>query len=176
MIVFLQRHTVLVVTVRLQKPNGAVYVWHRLPIKDAWEQDQPVLQTAADLSDSVSLLRPELHGLDPAVELLAAGCPQPVAGLGAHDLELFVVGRVGRIREDVLDALCEDALHQVFSDLGEAGLAPVLKSVDDQKLPQFSKAGELMDRTAKSTRDWLEAGGLDRTAIPDHMRPHTHSH
>ena len=38
----------------------------------------------------------------------------------------------------------------------------------------FSRANELMDRAAESTRDWLEKGGLDRTAIPDHMRSHSH--
>ena len=38
----------------------------------------------------------------------------------------------------------------------------------------FSRANELMDRAAESTHDWLESGGLDRTAVPDHMRPHSH--
>ncbi len=38
----------------------------------------------------------------------------------------------------------------------------------------FSKAGELMHRAAESTREWLEADGLDTPAIPDHMRPHSH--
>ncbi len=38
----------------------------------------------------------------------------------------------------------------------------------------FSRASELIERAAGSTRDWLEAGGLDSPAIPDHMRPHSH--
>ena len=38
----------------------------------------------------------------------------------------------------------------------------------------FSKASELIHRAAESTREWLEAGGLDTPAIPDHMRPHSH--
>ncbi len=39
----------------------------------------------------------------------------------------------------------------------------------------FSRASELIERAASSTRDWLEAGGLDSPAIPDHMRPHSHT-
>ncbi len=39
----------------------------------------------------------------------------------------------------------------------------------------FSRASELIERAAGSTRDWLEAGGLDTPAIPDHMRPHSHT-
>ncbi len=38
----------------------------------------------------------------------------------------------------------------------------------------FSRASEMMDRAAESTRRWLDAGGLDDPAIPDHMRPHSH--
>ena len=38
----------------------------------------------------------------------------------------------------------------------------------------FSRADELIERAAESTRGWLEDGGLERSAIPDHMRPHTH--
>ena len=39
----------------------------------------------------------------------------------------------------------------------------------------FSRASDLIERAAGSTRDWLEAGGLDSPAIPDHMRPHSHT-
>lgn len=38
----------------------------------------------------------------------------------------------------------------------------------------FSRAGELIDRAAESTRTWMEDGGLEKTVIPDHMRPHEH--
>ncbi len=39
----------------------------------------------------------------------------------------------------------------------------------------FSRASVLIERAVGSTRDWLEAGGLDTPAIPDHMRPHSHT-
>ncbi len=39
----------------------------------------------------------------------------------------------------------------------------------------FSRASELIDRAAKATSEWLEEGGLDTPAIPDHMRPHSHA-
>ncbi len=38
----------------------------------------------------------------------------------------------------------------------------------------FSAAAELIERAAESTRTWLDSGGLRRTEIPDHLRPHSH--
>ena len=38
----------------------------------------------------------------------------------------------------------------------------------------FSTAGDLIERAAESTRAWMDHGGLEKLAIPDHMRPHAH--
>ncbi len=38
----------------------------------------------------------------------------------------------------------------------------------------FSAAAELIERAAESTRAWLDSGGLRRTEILDHLRPHSH--
>ena len=61
-----------------------------------------------------------------------------------------------------------------FADAVQLRVVPPLCPLGTTPV-DFSRAGELMDRAAESTRDWLEGGGLDRAAIPDHMRPHSHS-
>ena len=38
----------------------------------------------------------------------------------------------------------------------------------------FTRAGELIDRAAQSTRQRLEGGGLDRRDIPHQMRVHSY--
>ena len=61
-----------------------------------------------------------------------------------------------------------------FADALELRVVPPLCPLETTPA-DFSRASELIDRAAESTRDWLESGGLDKTIIPDHMRPHSHS-
>ena len=44
----------------------------------------------------------------------------------------------------------------------------------DRSAYDFSGADELIERAAKSTRRWLERGGLEDTTIPDELQPHSH--
>lgn len=39
----------------------------------------------------------------------------------------------------------------------------------------FSHTSELIECARESTDAWLAGGGLERRAIPDQMRPHTHA-
>ncbi len=48
-------------------------------------------------------------------------------------------------------------------------LCPLTRSAYD-----FSGTDELIERAAKSTRSWLERGGLDDSAIPGELQPHSH--
>jgi NTE family protein len=38
----------------------------------------------------------------------------------------------------------------------------------------FTRAGELIDRAAASTRQWIDTGGLARREIPHQLRHHLH--
>ena len=48
-------------------------------------------------------------------------------------------------------------------------LCPLARSVYD-----FSGTDELIERAAKSTRGWLERGGLEDSTIPGELQPHSH--
>ena len=63
---------------------------------------------------------------------------------------------------------------ELFADAVALRVVPPLCPLETTPM-DFSKASDLIDRAAESTRDWLESGGLDRKAVPDHMRPHTHT-
>ena len=39
----------------------------------------------------------------------------------------------------------------------------------------FSRAAELIERTAEQTRRWLDSGGLTRERVPGALRPHAHA-
>ena len=39
----------------------------------------------------------------------------------------------------------------------------------------FSRAAELIERTAEQTRRWLDNGGLERERVPGALRPHSHA-
>ncbi|MGA8688803.1 MAG: hypothetical protein WB662_02560 [Methyloceanibacter sp.] len=49
-------------------------------------------------------------------------------------------------------------------------LCPLIGSPYD-----FSHTSELIECARESTDAWLAGGGLERRAIPDQMRPHTHA-
>jgi NTE family protein len=67
--------------------------------------------------------------------------------------------------------------HQLVTDLERCGgqveiitvppLCPLAVSPYD-----FSRAGELIDRSAAQTRRWIEQGGLESERIPGALRPH----
>ena len=64
-------------------------------------------------------------------------------------------------------------MHELFADRVALRVVPPLCPLATTPI-DFSTADELIERAAESTRGWLEDGGLERSAVPDHMRPHTH--
>jgi NTE family protein len=78
-----------------------------------------------------------------------------------------------------LDAITLLIAHQMVRDLRECvgkvdvftvpSLCPLEASPSD-----FSRAGELIDQAAVSTRKWIEGGGLSRPEIPNTLLPHSH--
>ena len=75
-------------------------------------------------------------------------------------LSLLVAGQI--VKE--LEALDASVTFHVVPSL-----CPVSNSAYD-----FSKTGELIERAAAQSRDWLASGGLERSDIPDALRPHDH--
>jgi NTE family protein len=69
--------------------------------------------------------------------------------------------------------------RQMVSDIERIGdavdiaVVPPLCPVDVSPY-DFTRAGELIDRAAKSTRGWLDGGGLARREIPHQLRIHGH--
>ena len=81
-------------------------------------------------------------------------------GVALHSLNLLIA------RQLVSD------LERVDRDIEQhviPPLCPMSRSADD-----FSGTDELIERAAKSTRSWLEQGGLGDDGIPGELRPHTH--
>jgi len=70
--------------------------------------------------------------------------------------------------------------RQMIADIEALGSAveitvvPPLCPVDVSPY-DFTRAGELIDRAAKSTREWLDDGGLARRGIPHQLRIHAHN-
>ena len=58
-------------------------------------------------------------------------------------------------------------------DQTQIRVVPPLCPVNTQPF-DFSAATELMDRSLRGTRAWLERGGLEHTGIPYELPPHTH--
>lgn len=86
--------------------------------------------------------------------------PRSAIGVALHALNLLIarqlVSDVERLRGAV-------DLHVV------PPLCPMARSPYD-----FSGTDELIERAAKSTRHWLERGGLEDAAIPGELQPHAH--
>jgi NTE family protein len=69
--------------------------------------------------------------------------------------------------------------HQMVHELKElAGVVDVFTVPSlcplDASPYDFSRAGELIERSAQRTRQWIEEGGLTRREIPSSLLPHTH--
>ena len=69
--------------------------------------------------------------------------------------------------------------RQMIGDIERIGdsieivVVPPLCPVDVSPY-DFTRAGELIDRAAASTREWLDTGGLDRRGIPHQLKHHLH--
>lgn len=114
------------------------------------------LSTAVDLGASEILILPTGFSCD------LSDPPAGAMGMGLHALSLLIS------RQLVVDL-------ERYADVGSLRLrlVPPLCPLDASPA-DFSRAGELIERAADSTRDWLEGGGFDTLVIPDHMRPHSH--
>lgn len=69
--------------------------------------------------------------------------------------------------------------RQMISDIERIGdeveiaVVPPLCPLDVSPY-DFTRAGELIDRAAASTRDWIDTGGLTRRGIPHQLKHHLH--
>lgn len=98
--------------------------------------------------------------LSPGLPCALEQPPRGVVAVGLHALNLLIV-------------------HQLVADLERLGgaadivvappLCPLAVSSYD-----FSQTGTLIDRAAAATEQWLHEGGLQRHAIPESLRPHSH--
>ena len=61
-----------------------------------------------------------------------------------------------------------------FQDEVELRVVPPLCPLQTTAI-DFSSTAELIERAEESTRRWLEEGGLESDAIPEHFRPHFHA-
>jgi len=86
--------------------------------------------------------------------------PRSAIGVALHALNLLIarqlVSDVERLHGSV-------ELHVVPPP------CPLARCADD-----FSGTAELIERAAKSTRRWLEGGGLDDGGVPAEPSPHAH--
>lgn len=79
-----------------------------------------------------------------------------------------------------LHALNQIIVRQLVTDLQRLGtrfeirVVPPLCPLDVSSY-DFSKAGELIDRSTAATERWLAKGGLERTDIPHELPMHAHS-
>ena len=114
------------------------------------------ISTAVDLGANEILVLPTGFSCD------LSDPPRGAMAMGLHGLGLLIS------RQLVVD------LERYAGDASlRLRIVPPLCPLDTAPA-DFSRATELIDRAADSTRDWLEGGGLDALVIPDHMRPHAH--
>ncbi len=86
--------------------------------------------------------------------------PRSAIGVALHALNLMIARQ---LVSDVQRLHGEVELHVV------PPLCPLARSPYD-----FSGTDELIERAAKSTRSWLEQGGLQDSVVPGELRPHSH--
>ncbi len=85
--------------------------------------------------------------------------PTTALGNALHALNLLIARQLVRDLEQLIDRA------EVIT---VPPLCPIAVSSYD-----FSRAHELIERAAESTRSWLQSGGLSRQRIPGALRPHT---
>jgi NTE family protein len=118
---------------------------------------------------------------------LASNTPLSAAlGLGAERLIVLPTGFSCTLRHPPRSALGM-ALHAVnlmttrqlvvdidrFCNTAEIVVVPPLCPLNVSS-SDFTHSGQLIDRAAKSTRRWLDEGGLSRREVPGALRPHAH--
>ena len=87
--------------------------------------------------------------------------PDSPVAMALHAVNLLIA------RQMVLDV-------ERYGEVEEIRIVPPLCPITTT--PQdFSHAGELIDGALKSTRRWIEEGGLERTVVPPQIRLHPHS-
>ena len=86
--------------------------------------------------------------------------PKSALAMALHGVNILVA------RQLVVDVerFMDHALIRVVPPLCPVGTVPF----------DFSAASDLIARAAKTTRAWLDRGGLDHTGIPFELPPHTH--
>ena len=93
----------------------------------------------------------------------ACALQKPPAGAIASALHGLTLLIAGQLTKELKTIEADVTFHVVPS------LCPVTVSAYD-----FSQTGTLIDRAETQTREWLEAGGLDRQVIPAALLPHDH--
>ncbi len=112
------------------------------------------------VSTAVSLGAERVIVLPTGFSCHADPVPQSAIGVALHALNLLIS-------------------RQLVTDLqrldGEAELLVVPPLCPLARWPyDFSGTDELIERAAKSTRSWLERGGLEDGTIPGELQPHSH--
>ncbi|MBI2401803.1 MAG: patatin-like phospholipase family protein [Gemmatimonadetes bacterium] len=112
------------------------------------------------IASAVALGAERVIVLSPGLPCALARPPAGIVQLGLHALNLLIVNQLvadlerlaGRTEVAVVPPLCPQPVSAY----------------------DFSHTGDLIDRAAGSTADWISGGGLRRREIPDALRPHHH--
>ncbi|MBI4421144.1 MAG: patatin-like phospholipase family protein [Gemmatimonadetes bacterium] len=112
------------------------------------------------VSTAVALGAARVIVLSPGLPCAAPRPPAGVVSVGLHALNLLIVNQ-----------LLAD-LERVKGET-EIVIVPPLCPLPVSSY-DFSRTGELIDRAAASTAEWLGQDGLHHHEIPDSLRPHRH--
>lgn len=112
------------------------------------------------VSAAVALGVQRVIALSPGLPCAAGATPRSAIGVSLRVLNLLMVNQ---LLADLVRLRAEAEIVLV------PPLCPLAVSSCN-----FSHTGELIVRAAASTRAWLAAGGLDRPAVPEALRPHAH--
>ena len=86
--------------------------------------------------------------------------PRGAVASAMHALNLMIARQMVNEIERIGDSL-------------DVTVVPPLCPVDVSPY-DFTRAGELIDRAAQNTREWLDGGGLARRGVPQQLRIHAH--
>lgn len=93
----------------------------------------------------------------------ACAIESPIRGVLANVVHAFNLLIVHQLLEEIED------LSKAVDMVTVPPLCPLQVSGLD-----FSRAAELIERAAASTRNWIEQGGLEQRAVPSSLSPHRH--